>query len=64
MTYAAQGEHGGYCNAFTSAEDTNYYFEVNSDHLEPTLDRFSHFFRDPLVTVDAVEREVKAVDSE
>ncbi|KAK9834702.1 hypothetical protein WJX74_008107 [Apatococcus lobatus] len=58
------GEHGGYCNAFTSAEDTNYYFEVNSDHLEPTLDRFSHFFRDPLVTVDAVEREVKAVDSE
>ncbi|KAK9803974.1 hypothetical protein WJX72_009535 [[Myrmecia] bisecta] len=57
-------EHGGSTNAYTAGEDTNYHFDVNWDHLEPTLDRFAQFFISPLISVDGVEREVKAVDSE
>jgi insulysin len=34
-------DHGGYTNAWTSAENTNYQFTVNSGHLESTLDRFA-----------------------
>jgi insulysin len=32
-------EHGGHTNAYTSAESTNYHFDVNWDALEPALDR-------------------------
>ncbi|KAI9204048.1 Metalloenzyme, LuxS/M16 peptidase-like protein [Polychytrium aggregatum] len=57
-------EHGGYSNAFTGVENTNYYFEVASDHLEGALDRFAQFFICPLFTESCTDRELKAVDSE
>ncbi|KAL1312426.1 hypothetical protein HN51_039044 [Arachis hypogaea] len=57
-------EHGGNTNAFTSAEHTNYYFDVNTDGFEEALDRFSQFFTKPLMSPDATTREIKAVDSE
>lgn len=56
--------HGGYSNAFTAAESTNYYFEVGVDHLEGALDRFAQFFVDPLFLESCKERELRAVDSE
>lgn len=40
---------GGYTNAHTDAEQTCYVFEVLAQFLEPALERFSHFFRDPLL---------------
>uniref|UniRef100_M1CLN2 Insulin degrading enzyme n=1 Tax=Solanum tuberosum TaxID=4113 RepID=M1CLN2_SOLTU len=57
-------ENGGSTNAFTSSEDTNYYFEVNADGFEEALDRFAQFFIKPLMSADATTREIKAVDSE
>ncbi|XP_031397805.1 insulin-degrading enzyme-like 1, peroxisomal isoform X3 [Punica granatum] len=57
-------EHGGETNAFTSTEDTNYHFDVNADSFEEALDRFAQFFIHPLLSENAVEREIKAVDSE
>ncbi|XP_031397811.1 insulin-degrading enzyme-like 1, peroxisomal isoform X2 [Punica granatum] len=57
-------EHGGGTNAFTSSRDTNYHFDVNADSFEEALDRFAQFFIKPLLSEDAVEREIKAVDSE
>jgi insulysin len=57
-------EHGGQSNAFTAAEDTNYYFEINANKLEGALDRFAQFFVTPLFTETATEREMNAVDSE
>jgi insulysin len=56
-------EHGGQSNAFTAAEDTNYYFEINANKLEGALDRFAQFFVTPLFTETATEREMNAVDS-
>jgi len=57
-------QHGGSFNAFTSSDNTNYYFDVSPEHLEGALDRFSQFFRAPLFTEAATEREVNAVNSE
>ena len=55
---------GGSNNAYTAAEETNYYFDVNGDTLEPTLARFAGFFTAPLFTASATAREVNAIDSE
>lgn len=57
-------EHGGSTNAFTSTENTNYYFDVNADCFEEAVDRFAQFFIKPLMSADATTREIKAVDSE
>ncbi|GLT88210.1 hypothetical protein SLE2022_062450 [Rubroshorea leprosula] len=57
-------EHGGSTNAFTDSENTNYYFDVNTDGFEEALDRFAQFFIKPLMSADATMREIKAVDSE
>ncbi|XP_022743488.1 insulin-degrading enzyme-like 1, peroxisomal isoform X2 [Durio zibethinus] len=57
-------EHGGSTNAFTGSEQTNYYFDVNTDCFEDALDRFAQFFINPLMSADATMREIKAVDSE
>lgn len=37
QSYVSQ--HGGYCNAWTSMENTQYYFEITADHLSGALDR-------------------------
>lgn len=57
-------EHGGSTNAFTAEEQTNYYFDINSEYLQEGLDRFAQFFINPLMSPDATTREIKAVDSE
>lgn len=56
--------HGGGHNAFTSFQDTNYFFDVQAKYLEPALDRFAQQFSAPLFTADLVGREMNAVHSE
>ncbi|XP_072026752.1 insulin-degrading enzyme-like [Amphiura filiformis] len=56
--------HGGFSNAYTNNEHTNYYFDVAHEHLAGALDRFAQFFHSPLFNQDTQEREVNAVDSE
>ncbi|MDX1754742.1 MAG: insulinase family protein [Marinobacter sp.] len=56
--------HGGSHNAFTAFQDTNYFFDIQAQHLEPALDRFAQQFSAPLFTADLVERERRAVHSE
>ena len=56
--------HGGYDNAFTSTQETNYYFSVQADYLEQALDRFAQFFISPLFTPGAVRKESHAVNAE
>ncbi|KAH7661720.1 Insulysin protein, partial [Dioscorea alata] len=57
-------EHGGFENAHTTSEHTNFYFDINADYLDEALDRFGQFFISPLLSSDATQREIKAVDSE
>ncbi|KAI9355143.1 Metalloenzyme, LuxS/M16 peptidase-like protein [Zopfochytrium polystomum] len=57
-------EHGGSSNAFTSADHTNYYFDVKAESLKGAFDRFIQFFVTPLFSPSCTERELLAVDSE
>ncbi|GMY19416.1 insulin-degrading enzyme-like 1, peroxisomal [Fagus crenata] len=56
--------NGGFTNAFTDSENTNYYFDVDANCFEEASDRFAQFFIKPLMSADATMREIKAVDSE
>lgn len=56
--------NGGYNNAYTSTDLTNYQFEVRHEALDGALDRFSQFFIAPLFNPDFTEREVNAVNNE
>jgi insulysin len=69
--YPSEGEldsflakNGGSSNAYTSAEETCYFFSVNQEALMPALDRFSQFFISPLFTAAATDRELNAIESE
>lgn len=57
-------QHGGSFNAYTAAEHTNYFFDIDNDQLDPALDRFAQFFIAPLFSPEYVERERNAVNSE
>uniref|UniRef100_A0A7S3PH67 Insulin-degrading enzyme n=1 Tax=Aplanochytrium stocchinoi TaxID=215587 RepID=A0A7S3PH67_9STRA len=57
-------DHGGINNAFTSAEETNFHFDVMSDFFYEALDRFAQFFISPLFKMDTTNRELQAVDNE
>ncbi|MDI9245147.1 insulinase family protein [Marinobacter sp. CHS3-4] len=56
--------HGGRHNAFTAFRDTNYFFDVQPEHLDAALDRFAEQFAAPLFTAELVDRERQAVHSE
>jgi len=57
-------ENGGSSNAGTSAEYTQYYFDVSENAFPKALDIFSQFFKEPLLSKDGIAREMNAVDSE
>ena len=57
-------QHGGSKNAATGEDYTYYYFDIKNDHFDEAIDIFSQFFKEPLFTESATERELNAVDSE
>ena len=57
-------DHGGKVNASTWPDRTIYMFSINNDAFSGALDRFSHFFIDPLFQTSCIERELHAVDQE
>ena len=57
-------KNGGSSNAYTSTEDTNYFFDVKNDAFDEALDRFAQFFIAPTLDKEFVDREKNAVDSE
>jgi secreted Zn-dependent insulinase-like peptidase len=56
--------NGGSHNAYTAGDHTNYFFDIQPDALEETLDRFARFFVAPRLDPAYVEREKNAVNSE
>jgi secreted Zn-dependent insulinase-like peptidase len=57
-------EHGGSCNAYTETEHTTYQFDCTSEHFADALDIFACCFHSPKLSRDAVNREIKAIESE
>lgn len=56
--------HGGYDNAFTSQQETNYHFRIQAEYLNQSLNMFAHFFIDPLFSEVYTEKEMNAVNQE
>ncbi|KAJ2885077.1 metalloprotease [Coemansia asiatica] len=56
--------NSGENNAATDTLETFYYFRVDNNALEGSLDRLSCFLTDPLMDADCTDRELNAVDSE
>ncbi|CAF1154978.1 unnamed protein product [Rotaria sordida] len=56
--------NGGACNAYTSGNRTNYYFDIHPSLLSDALDVFAHFFISPLLSPSSIGRELQAVHSE
>lgn len=56
--------NGGYNNAYTAGDHTNYHFEIRHEALEGALDRMAQFFIAPLFTPEFTDREMNAVNSE
>lgn len=57
-------EHGGYSNAATMDDTTEYHFTVDPNSFSQALDIFAQFFISPLFNQSSLEREIKAVDNE
>lgn len=57
-------DHGGVENAFTTTDKTVYAFSVHHEAYAQALDRFSHFFIDPLFSTSCISRELHAVEQE
>jgi insulysin len=57
-------DNGGHVNASTWPDRTIYMFSVNNEAYSGALDRFSHFFIDPLFSPSCIGRELHAVDQE
>ena len=58
------GANGGSTNAYTSTDNTNYFFEIAPAGLLGAVDRLAQFFIHPLMRENGVEREVNAVNNE
>jgi len=57
-------DHGGSANAFTAPDRTVYLFSIKPYAFEGAVERFSHFFIDPLFSPACIHRELHAVDQE
>ncbi len=56
--------YAGLTNAFTAPNRTVYMFSAQTSGFLPLLDRFAHFFIDPLFNTNSIAREMHAVDQE
>ena len=56
--------NGGSSNAYTALDHTNYFFDVRPAAFDEALDRFAHFFIDPVLSPEYAAREKNAVHSE
>ena len=57
-------EHGGYDNASTGEDYTEYHFNIQNEAFAGALDIWSQFFKEPLLKEEGLEREMNAVNNE
>ena len=57
-------KNGGSDNAYTDMEHTLYHFDIIQEKFFQALDMFAQFFISPLMLDDAVDRELRAIESE
>jgi insulysin len=55
---------GGQFNGYTDFSNTAYFYMINNKEFDESLEIFSRFFIDPLISEQYVQKEVNAVNSE
>ena len=55
---------GGWTNAFTEFEWTNFHFEVTYSGLQKSLDMMANQLARPLMLKSEIEKEITAIESE
>jgi len=56
--------HGGYSNAYTELEYTNYQFRIDFKGLILALDMLCWLLKEPLLSKDSQQREIESIESE
>ena len=56
--------HEGFHNAETKDQETIYYFQISTEHLEPAIDIFAQFFISPVFDEDYLDKELSAINEE
>jgi len=56
--------HGGQYNGTTYLTNTTFFYSIANDAFSESLDIFSEFFKEPLLSESGAEREMNAVDNE
>ena len=56
--------NGGYSNAYTEFEWTNFHFEITYSGLEVALDMMADNLGAPLILKSEIEKEISAIESE
>ncbi len=56
--------NAGFANAYTASDHTSYFFQTPNDHLDASLDRFSHYFKTPLFDREYSDKERTAIHNE
>ena len=54
-------KNNGSFNAYTSGDETNYFFSSSKNSFDEILDVWSRFFIDPLLDKNSQDKEVNAV---
>lgn len=57
-------KRGGRCNAWTSLEYTNYFYDIPAQFLAESLAHFSELFSCPLFSEHWIAKEVQSIDHE
>ena len=57
-------QHRGQLNAWTSSENTTFFLKVHQDYFSMAIDMFFDMLLRPLLSVEGIEKEIKAIDSE
>lgn len=57
-------QNAGIWNAFTAADQTNYFFQINAGKIDEALDYFSDYFKKPTFDPQYSDKERTAVHSE
>lgn len=56
--------HGGFVNAWTSAESCNFHFDCPLSHFSKALDILVDMLTQPSLTIEGISQEVDAIEAE
>lgn len=64
VMFEVTSRNGGYSNAFTDINNTNYQFEISPDAFSEALEIFADGLTHPLMPAEALENEKNAITEE